>query len=79
MVLSLSMPRFAKMIGNISGGKLIELSLDLARSVEVIVQLRKLFATRNCLFSLDFDLKPPLLLISALSPETAGFKSQGLK
>lgn len=29
--------------------------------------------------TLDFDLKPPLLLISALSPETAGFKSQGLK
>lgn len=67
------------MIGNISSRKLIELSLDLARLVEVIVQLRKLFATRNCFFSRDFDLKPPLLLISALSPETAGFKSQGLK
>lgn len=67
------------MIGNISSRKLIELSLDLARLVEVIVQLRKLFATRNCFFSRDFDLKPPLLLISVLSPETAGFKSQGLK
>lgn len=67
------------MIGNISSSKLIELSLDLARSVEVIVQLRKLFATRNCFFSRDFDLKPPVLLIYALSPETAGFKSQGLK
>ena len=79
MVLSLSMPRFAKMIGNISSSKLIELSLDLARSVEVVVRLRNLFAARKCFFSRDFDLKPPLLLISALSPETAGFKSQGLK
>ncbi len=73
------MPRFAKTIDNISSSKLIGLSLDLARSVEVVVRLRNLFAARKCFFSLDFDLKPPLLLISALSPETAGFKSQGLK